>query len=75
MRTRDKQTMLNSCHCSQNLHIDGTLPYELRALEAGLAVAIRIFEAEVGDLESKTLPSLEYLTQKVGFLQSGVDIH
>lgn len=45
--------------------IDKRLPYELRALEAGLSCALRLLEGEVASLEAATQPRLERLLGKV----------
>ncbi|KAK9792989.1 hypothetical protein WJX73_010706 [Symbiochloris irregularis] len=45
--------------------IDRRMPFELRALEAGLQVAVRLLEAEVGAVEQATLPALKRLMVKV----------
>jgi hypothetical protein len=41
------------------------LPYELRAVEVGLATAVRAWEMETITLEHKTRPTLRALLQKV----------
>ena len=41
------------------------LPYELRAVEVGLATAVRAWEMETIALEHKTRPTLRALLQKV----------
>ena len=45
--------------------MDRHLPYELLALEAGLAAAVRTLEVEVYQVESATLPALQRLMIKV----------
>ncbi|KAK9817294.1 hypothetical protein WJX72_012299 [[Myrmecia] bisecta] len=45
--------------------MDKKLPFELRALESGLAAATKILDLEVVDLERQTLPSLQRLLRKV----------
>lgn len=41
--------------------VDQHLPYELRALEAGLSTALRVLEHEVADVEGRTVPALRSL--------------
>ena len=50
--------------------VERALPYELRALEAGLATAVRAWEVEAIALEHRTRPTLRALLQKVGSLSS-----
>ena len=45
--------------------IDKRLPYELRALEAGLSCCLRLLDGEVASLEKATLPRLDRLLGKV----------
>eukprot|EP00884_Botryococcus_braunii_P001938 jgi/Botrbrau1/11745/Bobra.0195s0071.2 len=46
-------------------HIDGSLPYELLALECALAAFVRGMEEETTELEMRAATSLESLTAKV----------
>ncbi|DBA87421.1 TPA: hypothetical protein ACH3X1_004467 [Trebouxia sp. C0004] len=48
-----------------NLHVDTSLPYELRALEAVLARGVKLLEIECADLEHKAHPALDKLTVRV----------
>lgn len=45
--------------------MDKELPYELRALEAALFATVKVLEVETNALESRALPSLASLSQKV----------
>lgn len=45
--------------------IERQLPYELRAVEVGLATAVRAWEVEAIALEHKTRPTLRALLHKV----------
>ena len=45
--------------------VERALPYELRAVEVGLATAVRAWEMEAVLLEHKTKPTLRALLQKV----------
>ena len=49
----------------RNAHIDMALPYELRALEGALHVAVAALEAETQDLEHSIGASLDNLDQRV----------
>lgn len=60
--------MMSICH--NRVHapaaaVDKELPYELRALEAALFAATKVLESETSVLESRALPSLASLAQKV----------
>ncbi|KAK9864899.1 hypothetical protein WJX84_008296, partial [Apatococcus fuscideae] len=57
--------ILSSAGLARVSSIDKRLPYELRALEAGLSCALRLLEAEVAALEKGTLPRLDRLLTKV----------
>ena len=48
--------------------IDRMLPFELRAMESGLAAAVRTLEVEAMKLERSTVPALQRLMQKVSQL-------
>ena len=45
--------------------VERALPYELRAVEVGLATAVRAWEMEAIMLEHRTRPTLRALLQKV----------
>ena len=45
--------------------VERALPYELRAVEVGLATAVRAWEVEAIALEHRTRPTLRALLQKV----------
>ena len=45
--------------------VERALPYELRAVEVGLATAVRAWEIEAIALEHRTRPTLRALLQKV----------
>ena len=45
--------------------VERALPYELRAVEVGLATAVRAWEMEAITLEHRTKPTLRALLQKV----------
>ena len=47
------------------VQVERQLPYELRAVEVGLATAVRAWETEAIGLEHKTKPTLRSLLQKV----------
>ena len=48
--------------------VERALPYELRAVEVGLATAVRAWEVEAIALEHRTRPTLRALLQKVSKL-------
>ena len=50
------------------LHVDRTLPFELRALEAALVACVRFLEMAAADVEQQVAPSLDRLAHKVGSL-------
>ena len=50
------------------LHVDRTLPFELRALEAALVACVRFLELAAADVEKQVAPSLDRLAHKVGLL-------
>ncbi|KAK9826625.1 hypothetical protein WJX74_006505 [Apatococcus lobatus] len=56
---------LSSAGLARVSSIDKRLPYELRALEAGLSCALRLLEGEVASLEAATQPRLERLLGRV----------
>eukprot|EP00891_Asterochloris_glomerata_P004040 jgi/Astpho2/4040/Aster-01197 len=47
------------------LHVDRTLPFELRALEAALVACIRFLEWAAADVEQQVAPSLDRLAHKI----------
>lgn len=49
----------------KHVHIDGTLPYELVALECALAAFVMSMEEEATGLEMRANASLDRLTDKV----------
>lgn len=49
----------------KHVHIDGTLPYELVALECALAAFVMSMEEEATGLETRANASLDRLTDKV----------
>ena len=49
----------------ENLHVDWTLPFELRALEGALHMAVEVLVADTLHVESCMLPSLERLSHQV----------
>lgn len=48
----------------QQSRVERALPYELRAMEVGLATAVRAWEMEAITLEHRTKPTLRALLQK-----------
>ncbi|KAK9803551.1 hypothetical protein WJX73_008351 [Symbiochloris irregularis] len=50
---------------SMNMHLDRHMPYELRALECALAVAVRILSRDCAELDAEARSPLERLTHKV----------
>lgn len=52
-----------AAHRSSKVEI--VLPYELRAIELGLATAVRTWETETVRLEKRALPCLQALLNKV----------
>ena len=53
------------CRHDENLHVDWTLPFELRALEGALHMAVEVLVADTLHVESCMLPSLERLSHQV----------
>ena len=49
----------------ENLHVDWTLPFELRALEGALHMAVEVLVADTLHVEGCMLPSLERLSHQV----------
>ena len=54
----------------RSAHVDVALPYELRALEGALHVAVAALEADTLDLEQSIGASLDNLDQRVQTLHS-----
>ena len=50
---------------NHNLHVDQTLPFELKALEAALAAGMKLLDIETGALEGRLQPSLDRLSVRV----------
>ena len=50
---------------NHNLHVDQTLPFELKALEAALAAGMKLLDTETGALEGRLQPSLDRLSVRV----------
>ena len=50
---------------SMNMPLDRHMPYELKALECALAVALRILSRDCAELDAEARSPLERLTHKV----------
>lgn len=53
------------CRESMNMPLDRHMPYELKALECALAVAVRILSRDCAELDDEARSPLERLTHKV----------
>ena len=58
-------SLLIASRLDRSAHIDVALPYELRALEGALHVAVAALEADTLDLEHSIGASLDNLDQRV----------